>query len=90
MKTIRDHWEWMRGGKGWRRLLEHYPTEIAITNRIHPVTTLLQKDPGWVYVYSDRAAFILVRKIPSQEPFLSRFRQKELAPAEAPSLYFPG
>jgi hypothetical protein len=90
MEVIRDHWEWMTGGKRWRRLLERYPTELAITNRHHPVTALLRTDPEWVYIYSDPVAFIFVRKTPSPEPLLARFKEKRLLPPATPPIYFPG
>ncbi len=90
MEVIEDHWEWMAGKTGWRTLLERYPTEIAITNRYHPVTALLRKDPAWVYIYSDPIAFIFVRKTSSQEGFLEKFTRRHLPPPQVPSIYFPG
>ena len=90
MKVIQDNWEWMSGEKGWRRLLERYPTEIAITNRNHPVTALLRKDPEWVYIYSDPVAFVFVRKTSSQEQLLDKFRKKQLLPPQPPLVHFPG
>ena len=90
MEVIQDHWNWMEGKKGWRRLIERYPTDIAITNRKHPVTALLRKDPEWVYVYSDPIAFVFVRKTPSQQQLLDKFREKQLLPPQPPPVYFPG
>ena len=90
MEVIQDHWEWMAGGNGWRRLLERYPTEIAITKRHHPVTALLRKEPEWLYIYSDPIAFIFVRKTPSQEQLLAKFREKRLIPPQTPTIHFPG
>ena len=90
VEVIEDHWDWMEGKKGWRRLLERYPTEIAITNRKHPVTALLRKDPQWVYIYSDPVAFIFVRNTASNEQLLTRFREKQLLLPQPPSIYFPG
>lgn len=90
MEVIQDHWNWMEGNKDWRKLLERYPAEIAITNRNHPVTALLRRDPEWVYIYSDPIAFVFVRKIPSQERLLARFREKQLLAPQPPLLYFPG
>jgi hypothetical protein len=90
MEVINDNFEWMRGGERWRRLLEYYQTEIAITKRDHPVTTLLRKDPDWVYIYSDPIALIFVRNIASQQGLLARFREKRLLPPQTPGIYFPG
>jgi len=90
MQVIRENWEWMGGGKEWSRLLERYPTEIALTKRDHPVTALIRNDPEWVYVYSDPIAFVFVRKTPSQQQLLDKFREKRLHPPESPPIYFPG
>ena len=90
MEVIQDHWDWMEGKRGWRKVLERYPAEIAITNRYHPVTALLRKDLEWVYIYSDPIAFIFVRETASQQELLAKFREKRLLPAAPPLLYFPG
>lgn len=89
-EVLRDNWEWMAGGKGWKRLLDHYPTDIALANRLHPVAGLLWKDPEWVYIYSDPVAFIFVRKTASQEKLLTRFRKRELLSPQPPPIHFPG
>ena len=90
MEVIQDSWQWMEGKKEWRRLLERYPTEIAMTKRYHPVTEHLRQDPAWVYIYSDPIAFIFVRKTPSQGQLLAKFREKRLIPPQTPTIYFPG
>ncbi|MGH7847468.1 MAG: hypothetical protein ACREQW_20170, partial [Candidatus Binatia bacterium] len=90
LEVIRDNWAWMEGDDGWRRLVERYPSEIAITNRHHPVTSLLRSDPEWVYIYSDPVAFVFVRKVPAQEALLTKFRERKLVAPQPPPLYFPG
>jgi predicted membrane protein len=90
MEVIQDNFEWMGGGREWRRLLEHYPTEIAITKRYHPVTEHLRKDPAWAYIYSDPIAFIFVRETASQQKLLAKFREKRFIPPQASTIYFPG
>ncbi|MFQ5849500.1 MAG: hypothetical protein ACE5JU_02790 [Candidatus Binatia bacterium] len=90
MEVIEDSWEWMSGGSRWRRLLEHYATQIAITKRSHPVTALLRKDPAWAYIYSDPIAFIFVKNDPGLGPLLERFRGKKPLPPTSPPIYFPG
>ncbi len=90
MEVIEDSWEWMRGGTRWRRYLESYPAEIAITKRTHPVSGLLRKDPEWIYVYSDPTAFIYIKRTPGQSSLLERFRAKKLLQPGPPPIYFPG
>jgi hypothetical protein len=89
-KVIEDNFEWMSGGSQWRKLLDDYSTQIAVTNRSHPVTALMREDPSWVYIYSDPIAFIFVRRTESQEDLLARFREKQLEFPGPPPLYFPG
>jgi len=90
MNVIQSSWEWMEGKKEWKRVLENYPTEVAITNRDHPVTSLLRKDPEWVYIYSDPISFIFVRNTYSQQELLEKFKNKLLVPPQSPPIYFPG
>lgn len=90
MEVIEDSWEWMRGGTRWRRYLERYPAEIAITKRTHPVSGLLRKDPEWIYIYSDPTAFIYIKRTPGQSSLLERFRAKKLLQPGPPPIYFPG
>lgn len=89
-EVIEDTWEWMKGGRGWKRLLEHYPTEIAVTYRGHPVSPLLRRDGKWVYIYSDPVSFIFIKKTPSQSALLEKFKAKQLLRPRTPSTYFPG
>jgi hypothetical protein len=90
MEVIEDSWEWMRGGTRWRRYLERYPVEIAITKRYHPVSELLRTDPEWIYIYSDSIAFIYIKRTSGQSSLLERFRAKKLLQPGPPPIYFPG
>ena len=90
MEVIDHSWEWMRGGKGWRRLLEKYPAEIAVTDRHHPVTQRLHNDSEWVYIYSDPTAFIFVRKTQTQKNLLKKFKEGRLLSPGPPPIHFPG
>lgn len=89
-EVIEDQWEWMSGGKRWRRLLDRYSTDIAMTKRGDPVTSLLRQDPEWVYIYSDPVAFIFVRKTLSQQGLLAAFADKQILPPVSPPVLFPG
>ncbi|MGH7832422.1 MAG: hypothetical protein ACREQK_02160, partial [Candidatus Binatia bacterium] len=90
MTVIDDSWNWMEGSKDWKRLLEAYPTDLAVTDRKHPVTALLRREPEWIYIYSDPVAFIFVRDAPAQKELLDKFRKKELVRPWPPPPYFPG
>ena len=90
MKVIQDSWAWMEGQRSWKNLEERYAAEVAITNRLHPVTALLRRDPEWVYIYSDPVAFVFVRKVAALQPVLEKFQSKSLVPPSAPPIYFPG
>lgn len=90
LEVVEDNFEWMRGGKSWKRLLERYPAEIAISRRGDSVTALMRQEPEWVYIYSDPIAFIFVKRTSGQSLLLEKFRTRKLLPPELTSLYFPG
>jgi hypothetical protein len=89
-EVIRDVWEWSEGQKGWRALLERYPTDLAITRSAFPVTSLLLADPEWINIYSDPTAFVFVRESPSQQDLLDRSRSRQLLPPGPLVIRFPG
>ena len=90
MTVIDDSWNWMEGAKDWKRLIDAYPSDLAMTHRNHPVTALLRQEPEWTYIYSDPIAFIFVRNVPAQAEVLNKFRNKDLVRPWPPSPYFPG
>ncbi|GIW44525.1 MAG: hypothetical protein KatS3mg077_1807 [Candidatus Binatia bacterium] len=59
-RVVADNFAFFRGEPGWRRLLLHYPTEAVLlpAGTVHP----LQREPGWVRVYSDGVAVLYVRQ----------------------------
>ncbi|MDP6559197.1 MAG: hypothetical protein QF619_03545 [Candidatus Binatia bacterium] len=89
MEVIEDSWEWMAGGKGWRRYLEQYPAKIAFTHRHHPVTVLLRQDPAWVYIYSDPVSFVFVKESMAQNQLLNKFNARKLLPPGSSPAYSP-
>jgi hypothetical protein len=88
--VVDDSWSWMEGTKDWKRLLDAYPSDLAMTHRGHPVTALLRHEPEWIYIYSDPIAFIFVRNVPAQKELLDKFRNKQLVRPWPPPPYFPG
>jgi len=90
MAAIEENFAWMKGGEGWRELLDNYPTDIALSGRRHPVTRLLEQDPEWVMIYFDETAALFVKETPAQAALIRRFRAGSLEPPAPPALHFPG
>jgi len=58
-QMVEDNFTFFRGATGWRRLIDEYPTEAVLlpANSACPI----QREPGWMRVYSDPIAEIYVR-----------------------------
>lgn len=59
-QVVEDNFAFYSGGRGWRRLLEAYPTEAVLlaSGAIHP----LRQDGDWVELASDGVASLWVRR----------------------------
>jgi hypothetical protein len=47
--------------RGWRELLERYGFEMALLPHDWPLSTMLDREPGWRKVYGDGVAVLFVR-----------------------------
>jgi hypothetical protein len=47
---------------GWRELLERYGFEMAILPHDWPLSTMLDREPGWRRLYGDAVAVVFVRE----------------------------
>lgn len=87
---IEEAWAFMSGGPGWDALLTDYPTDIVVADRMQAPARRLQGDPDWEYVYSDPVSVIFIRKVPSQDATLARFREHALVYDDGPlDIAFP-
>ena len=46
---------------GWQQVLGRYRFDVALLPREWPLSTMLDREPGWQRVYEDRAAVMFVR-----------------------------
>jgi hypothetical protein len=52
----------MTAGQGWRQTLERHGFERALLPRDWPLSTMLDREPGWRRVYEDTTAVLFVRE----------------------------
>lgn len=70
-RVIDDYFAFMHGTDGWERLLEDYPTDVVVVQRWRNIHPRLFAHPDFVYVYSDPAALVFVRRS-EDDPALMR------------------
>jgi hypothetical protein len=71
-RVIEDYFAFMNGGEGWERLLDEYPTEVVVVQRWRDIHPRLFQRPDLVYVYSDPAALVFVRRTATNAEALDR------------------
>jgi hypothetical protein len=70
--VIDDYFAFMNGTPGWERLLEAYPTDVVVVQRWRNIHPRLFAHPDLVYVYSDPASLVFVRRTPANDETLVR------------------
>ncbi len=56
-----DYRKLMAGERDWRQLLDRYGFETALLPHDWPLSTLLDREPGWRRIYEDRVAVLFER-----------------------------
>jgi len=57
-----DYRSLMSADRGWRELMSLYGFELALLPHDWPLSTVLEREPGWRLVYADRAGVLLARE----------------------------
>jgi hypothetical protein len=57
-----DYRRLMAGERSWRAVMQRYGFEIALLPRDWPLSTALEREPGWRRVYEDRLAVLYERR----------------------------
>lgn len=70
--VIDDYFAFLHGGEGWGRLIDAYPTDIVVVQRWREIHPRLFSRDDLVYVYSDPASLVFVRRGPRTEEALQR------------------
>ena len=71
-QVIGDYFAFMNGTPGWERLLDAYPTDVVVVQRWRNIHPRLFAHPDFVYVYSDPASLVFVRRTPANDETLLR------------------
>ena len=59
---------------GWKRLVEKFPSDVIIARQIPYFQKLAaQKNPTWIYVYSDRLSIVFIKYSLKNSELLKRF-----------------
>ena len=56
-----DYRKLMTGERPWRELLDRYGFQLALLPHDWPLSTALEREPGWRRVYEDRVAVLFAR-----------------------------
>jgi hypothetical protein len=86
-----EYLNFMLGKKGWRILLEKYPTDIALLQKSTQTHSLLRDEPGWFLLHDGPYYALFLKDIPKFAPLI----QKSIAgilefPPPHVSRKFPG
>ncbi len=71
-RVIDDYFAFMHGAEGWERMLDDYPTDVVVVQRWRGIHPRLFARPDLVYVYSDPAALVFLRRGPGNQAALER------------------
>jgi hypothetical protein len=58
-----DYRTLLRAGRGWRELLDRYGFELALLPHDWPLSTILEREPGWRRVYGDGVGVLYAREV---------------------------
>jgi hypothetical protein len=88
--VLDDYFQFVRGGEGWERALDAYPTDIVLVSRAHGIHPRLFARDDFMYVHSDRAALVFVRRNEINRAALDRLtRLARRPPLPATDTVFP-
>jgi hypothetical protein len=57
-----DYRELMAAGRSWRTLVDRYQFQLALLPHDWPLSTVLEREPGWRRIYEDRVGVLLARE----------------------------
>jgi hypothetical protein len=86
-QVLDDYFAFIRGGDGWERALDAYPTDIVLLQRAHGIQRRLFARHDFVYVYSDPASLVFVRRNATNQAALdglTRLARRPPLPATDP------
>jgi hypothetical protein len=57
-----DYRSLLAAGPGWRAVLERYRFDLALLPHDWPLSTMLDREPGWRRIYADRLGVLYARE----------------------------
>jgi hypothetical protein len=57
-----DYSKLCAAGRGWRELLDRYGFEVALLPHDWPLSSMLEREPGWKRIYGDSVAVLYARE----------------------------
>jgi len=89
-QLLDDYFAFVQGGDGWERALDAYPTDIVLLQRAHGIQRRLFARHDFMYVYSDPASLVFVRRNAINQAALDRLtRLARRPPPPATDPVFP-
>jgi hypothetical protein len=89
-QVLDDYFAFLGGGDGWERALDVYPTDLVLVQRASGIHPRLFARDDFVYVYSDPAALLFVRRNATNRAALGRLtRLAKRPPLPAADPVFP-
>jgi hypothetical protein len=61
-RLVADYRTLMTGDRAWRQLVDRYQFRLALLPHDWPLSTALEREPGWRRVYEDRVGVLLARE----------------------------
>lgn len=87
--VIQDHFVSDLDSNRWLALIKKYPADILLARQTSFFQELVKRSNQWVYVYSDYAAILFLKKNEKNNRFLERFQTGQFIRPDPPSYYFP-
>ena len=89
-QVLDDYFAFIEGADGWERVLDAYPTDIVLLQRAHGIQQRLFARRDFMYVYSDPASFVFVRRNATNRAALDRLtRLAHRPPLPTTAAVFP-
>jgi len=85
VRVIDDNFNFFFAEKGWRNLIDSYPTETILIHPINPVAPRIAKLKDWALVFGSDTALLFVKKhkfpkLSAQPPVVVRVSGAEMVP----------
>ena len=89
-EVINKSWSFSMGLKGWKAMIDDYPTEVILTRKSDQAHSVMDQEKNWIQIYDDPLSKIYIPKTSPPSPILQKFYEKILVDStDLPSSKFP-